>query len=140
MKHIKEVKVYYHDTDSYGVVWHGSCLRWFEEGRVELCEMLGLHLDEMQKQGIVMPVVDLHARYKASAFINDKLIIETAISEVKSMSVTFSQIVKNKESGKIHITAEVTAVAVGADGKLIKRFPAHMTEAFRNAIEQPAVL
>ena len=50
MKHTFEQKVYYSDTDSYGVVWHGSYLRWLEMGRVEYCEDLGLNLIEMQNQ------------------------------------------------------------------------------------------
>ena len=40
MKHTFEQKVYYSDTDAYGVVWHGSYLRWLEMGRVEYCEDL----------------------------------------------------------------------------------------------------
>ena len=55
MKHTFEQKVYYSDTDAYGVVWHGSYLRWLEMGRVEYCEDLGLNLIELEKQDIVMP-------------------------------------------------------------------------------------
>ena len=134
MKHTQEVRVYYHDTDSYGVVWHGSYIRWFEEGRVELCELLGLKLDEMQKDGIVMPVVDLGVRYKASAFFDDRLLIETSISELKPMSVTFSHIVKNKETGKVNVLANTTIVAIDPNGKLIKRFPKYMQEAFEKGL------
>lgn len=138
MKHSREVRVYYHDTDSYGVVWHGSSLKWFEEGRVELCEMLGLKLDRMQKDGITLPVVDLHVRYKASAFMNDRLIVETEISQVKAASVTFTQKVFTKETGKLNIIAEITIVAVDENGKLIKRLPDYMTEAFMRAMSQPS--
>lgn len=134
MKHIKEQRVYYHDTDSYGVVWHGAYLKWFEEGRVELCEMLGLRLDEMQKDGIVLPVVDLNVRYKASALFDDRLIIETGISELKPMSITFSHIVRNKNTDKIYVLANAVIVALGKDGRLIKRFPDYMTEAFEKGI------
>ena len=69
MKHTFEQKVYYSDTDAYGVVWHGSYLRWLEMGRVEYCEDLGLNLIELEKQDIVMPVTNMNIRYKANANI-----------------------------------------------------------------------
>lgn len=135
MKHTKEVRVYYHDTDSYGVVWHGSSVKWFEEGRVELCDLLGITIADMEKDGIVFPVVDMHIRYKSSAFFNDILLVETTISEFKQMSVTFSHTVKNKETGKVNIIAETTIVAVDSkNGKLIKHLPEKMINAFKSAI------
>ena len=48
MKNIFETKVYYSDTDAYGVVWHGAYLRWLEKGRADLCNTLGLDLVSMK--------------------------------------------------------------------------------------------
>ena len=48
MEHIFEQQVFYSDTDAYGVVWHGSYLRWLEMGRVYLCEKAGLFLKELE--------------------------------------------------------------------------------------------
>ena len=77
MKHTFEQKVYYSDTDAYGVVWHGSYLRWLEMGRVEYCEDLGLNLIELEKQDIVMPVTNMNIRYKASGRLNDIVVVDT---------------------------------------------------------------
>ena len=89
MKHIFEQKVYYSDTDAYGVVWHGSYLRWLEMGRVELCEMMGLHLIELEAQDILIPVTDMNIRYKASGKLNDVVVVETYIKEVSPVTITF---------------------------------------------------
>ena len=86
MKNIMEQKVFYSDTDAYGVVWHGSYLRWLEMGRVEWCEMCGHNLIELVNMDIVLPVVNLNVRYKASAKLNDELVIETSISKFNSSS------------------------------------------------------
>ena len=48
MEHAFKQKVFYSDTDAYGVVWHGSYLRWLEMGRVYLCEKAGLFLKELE--------------------------------------------------------------------------------------------
>ena len=60
MKNIFEQRVFYSDTDSYGVVWHGSYLRWLEMGRVYWTEMKGLSLiDLVENQDIALPVTCL---------------------------------------------------------------------------------
>lgn len=46
--HTMKQKVYYADTDAYGVVWHGAYLRWLEAARVELCEAMGLNLIDLK--------------------------------------------------------------------------------------------
>lgn len=134
MKHTKEIRVYYQDTDAYKVVWHGSYLKWFEEGRVDFCDMMGLTMEELDSGGITLPVVDIHLRYKASALIHDRLIVETAISNIRPMSVTFSQVIKNKKTGITHIQAEITVVAVDHNGKLIKRLPEKLYKTLEKAM------
>ena len=49
MTFTNEFRVYYADTDAYGVVWHGTYLRWLEAGRIEYTEKtFGLNLKTMQ--------------------------------------------------------------------------------------------
>lgn len=54
MKHVFEQKVYFSDTDTYSVVWHGSYLRWMEMGRVEYCDQCGFPLKELENQDILL--------------------------------------------------------------------------------------
>ena len=66
MEYTQEIRILYADTDSYGVVWHGAYTKWFEAARVEIVEKLGLKLDELEKNNILFPVVELNVRYKSS--------------------------------------------------------------------------
>ena len=135
-KHIFEQKVYYSDTDAYGVVWHGSYLRWLEAGRVEWCEMNGHNLIELKEMDIVLPIVNLNLRYKSSAKLNDNLIIETWIKKFNNLSVTFSQVIKSRETGKIFIEADVDVVAISNNGKLYRRMPEVLAEIFEKELEK----
>lgn len=135
-KHIFEQKVYYSDTDAYGVVWHGAYLRWLEAGRVEWCEMMGHNLIELRENDIVLPVVNLNVRYKASAKLNDNLIIETWITKFNNLSVTFSQVIKSKDTGKVFIEADVDVVAISNEGKLHRRMPKVLAEIFEKELEE----
>ncbi len=134
MKHIFEQKVYYSDTDAYGVVWHGSYLRWLEMGRVELCEMLGHNLLELEANDIVMPVTNMNIRYKASGKLNDVVIVETWIKKLTPVTVVFEQTIKNKESDKLFIQAEFEVVAIHNDGKMYRRMPDILKDSFEKVL------
>ena len=141
MKHIFEQKVFYSDTDAYGVVWHGSYLRWLEMGRVELCDMMGLNItDLMQNHDIVLPVVNMNVKYKSSARLEDWMIIETEISDFKGFTVTFKQSIKSKETGKTFIEAEFVVVAISNDGKLYRKMPEILANAFDEELKCPALV
>lgn len=136
MKNILEETVYYADTDSYGVVWHGSYIRWIEKGRVEICRDLGLDLKELKENDILIPVTNLNIRYKSSAKLDDKIIIETTISKVTPLTIEFTQIIKEKNSGKIFVIAKVEVVAVNSEGKIYRRIPELLKNACCKALQE----
>ncbi len=116
-----EYKVQYADTDAYGVVWHGTYLRWMEAGRVEWLFDHGVRIDELARDfGIVMPVVDINIKYKFSAKLLNNVVVSTIVKEHTPASVTFYQVVKIKETGKICTVAEVRATAIDKNGKIIR--------------------
>lgn len=130
-------KVYYSDTDSYGVVWHGSYLRWLEMGRVEWCQMMGHNMTELEAQDIVLPVVNLSIKYKSSAKLDDGLIIETYIKNFSGLSVTFAQTIRSEKTLKPFVEAEVEVVAINNNGKLYRRMPSILAEVFKKEVECP---
>ena len=123
MKHIFEQTVYYGDTDAYGVAWHGSYLRWMEQARVEFCRDIGIDLVEMRKQDVAIPVTNLNIRYKASALLDERIIVETEITNMTPIVVQFTQTIKNKESDKIYTIGTVEVVAVNNSGRIYRRIP-----------------
>ena len=134
MKNIFEQKVYYADTDAYGVVWHGAYTKWFEAARVGLVEQLGLELEALENSGIVFPVVEMNIRYKSSAKMNERIIIKTNISEVKPLSVTFEHKVYEKNTNTLRVIAHTTIVVIDTKtGKMFRKMPEDMLELFTKA-------
>ena len=123
MKHIYEQTVYYGDTDAYGVAWHGSYVRWMEQARVEFCREIGIDLVEMKKNDVAIPVTNMNIRYKASAMLDDKIIVETEITEMTPIRVQFTQVIKHKETGNIFTIGTIEVVAVNNQGKIYRRIP-----------------
>ena len=123
MKNLFKTKVYYSDTDSYGVVWHGSYIRWMEMGRVALCEQYGYKMSDLENLDIVLPVTKINIAYKSSAKFEDEIIVETTVQEYSRLSIIFKQVIKNKQTGVINTEATVQIVAVNKQGKLYRTLP-----------------
>ena len=141
MKHTFETKVYFSDTDNYGVVWHGAYLRWMEMGRVEFCkDMTGLTLKELEAMDILLPVSNINIKYKSSAKLEDTVITETEVADFNGLTATFRQTIKSKDTGRVFIVADVVIVAVHADTKLYRRMPEPLASTFEKELKclQPA--
>jgi len=123
MKHAFKQKVFYADTDAYGVVWHGSYLRWLEAGRIYICEKAGYTLTELENQNIVLPVAELNIKYKNSAKLDNEIIINTEILEHSRCSLTFHQTITDEKQEKVYIEATVKVVAIDKNGKLYRSLP-----------------
>ena len=84
------------------------------------------------KNNITIPVTNLNVRYKASAKLDDNIVIETYISKISPITITFTQMIKSEDMSKTFISAEVEVVAITNEGKLYRRLP----DILRNACEK----
>ena len=131
MKHAFKQKVYYSDTDAYGVVWHGSYLRWLERGRVDLCAQTGKTVNELEKENVVLPVAEINLKYKNSAKLDDIVLITTEIVDKSRCSITFHQIISDENQEKVYVEATVKVVAIDKSGKLYRSLPEQLNILFR---------
>lgn len=65
------VRVRYAETDQMGVVYHGNFFTYFEVARVEAIRELGLSYADMEKMGIILPVIEVQCRYLRPALYDD---------------------------------------------------------------------
>ena len=135
MKHENFVKIYHHDTDCYGVVWHGAYLKWFEIGRVDLSQMVGIDFKVLDEMGILLPVVELNCRYKSPGRLMDELCIITELKELRVASVTFFHTVVNSKTGSILNNAASTVVTTDVNGKLMRKMPDYLYEKYKIVLQ-----
>ena len=76
------IDVRYYETDQMGIVHHSNYIRYFECGRAALLEQMGLPLHEIEKSGIMLPVVSVDCHYKIPAKLGDRLRIVSVIDSV----------------------------------------------------------
>ena len=93
----KPLLVRYGETDQMGVVHHSNYLRYFEVARVEWLSALGVSYASMEKEGLIMPVIDIKATYKTPALFDDSLTIYVFLSELPRVKIIFSYEIKNQK-------------------------------------------
>ena len=76
------IRVRYAETDQMGVVYHSNYFPYFESARAESIRHLGFTYADMEKMGVIMPVVDVHCRYLRPAIYDDLLTIKTLLKEL----------------------------------------------------------
>jgi len=76
------IDVRYYETDQMGIVHHSNYVRYFECGRVDLLEKIGLPIHRIEESGVMLPVVSVECRYKIPAKLGDKLRIVSVIDSI----------------------------------------------------------
>ncbi|MBI1343364.1 MAG: YbgC/FadM family acyl-CoA thioesterase [Terrimonas sp.] len=76
------IRVRYAETDQMGVVYHGNYFAWFEYARAEAIREMGLTYADMEKMGIIMPVIDVHARFLRPARYDELVTVKTMLKEL----------------------------------------------------------
>lgn len=76
-----EIRVPFFDVDSIHVVWHGNYVKYLEQARCELLDLLGHNYDAMRASGYAWPVIDLHLRYAQPAQFGQRLTVRAELVE-----------------------------------------------------------
>lgn len=135
MKYVEVIKVYPKHTDCYNVVWHGNYIEWFERGRVNFCDLAGANFKELYDNGILLPVVEMNCRYKASALLMDELVVTTELKELNYSILLFEQTVHNKHTAKELVKAFVKIVSTDINGKMYRKMPDILYEGFSKCLD-----
>ena len=72
------VRVRYAETDQMGIVHHSVYAVYFEEARVEFMRHVGVPYGELEKKGVLLPLLELWVRFLKPARFDDLLEIEVS--------------------------------------------------------------
>ena len=83
------VRVRYVECDMQGHVFNGHYLTWFDMAHTELLrEAVGQYTAWVEREGIDIVVAESGVRYLAPAHFDDELVIEVALEEPTTSSLT----------------------------------------------------
>lgn len=64
------------DFDSYGIMWHGNYLRYFEEAREKFSEEYGIGLKTFLDNELLLPIIKMNIDYIQPLKYGEKYFIE----------------------------------------------------------------
>ena len=113
-------RVRYAETDQMGIAHHSNYFVWFEEGRSNFCRDIGLPYGEWEKNGVFMPVVEVHCRYKSSLLYDELVTMEVFPAERGAATVTFGYRLRH-EDGRLAAEGWTKHAFADEQGRLIRR-------------------
>ena len=120
MTHTTHTRVRYGETDKMGVAYHAHYLNWFEMGRTEFCRASGKSFSQWEAEGIMLPVVEAHCRYKSPLLYDDEIEIETSVTKLSRVSVTFTCRIFHADTKKLAAEGYTKHAFTSTDGKLLR--------------------
>jgi acyl-CoA thioester hydrolase len=105
---------------------------WCEIGRTDLIRKLGTSYAEIEKQGVMLAVIEASLRYHAAARYDDLIRVTTVLTDARSRTVTFDYTIENAETGARLVTARTTLASINEEGKLIS-MPEHIRRSLESA-------
>lgn len=85
------LRVRFYELDPYGHVNHATYLQYFEAARVAWLSEMGHGLDSLKDREVQLVVTAVATRFVASAVLDDELIIDTAMVEMKRVRAQWAQ-------------------------------------------------
>lgn len=120
-----ELRVRYAETDQMGVAHHSNYLVWCEQARTDHMRALGASYSSMEEQGLLLPVVEVHVRFRAAARYDEVIRVKCWVREVSSRQVTFGYAVERVADSRLLATATTSLMAVNANYERA-RIPDHI--------------
>lgn len=131
-----ERTAFYYETDQMGIIHHSNYIRWLEEARIDFMAKRGLSYDELERSGILIPVLGVSCDYRSSVVYNEAVIITVKVTSFTGIKFTAAYEITGKEDGRRKASASSKHCFVDRNWnpvKLKKMYP-KIYEIFENAL------
>ena len=128
---VQKLRVEYHHTDQMGIVHHSNYVRFFEAARTEWLRAIGMTYAEMERRGVMMPIVDVNVKYKQPAYYDELLSITTIVDELPMARMVFKYEIRG-EDGREVATGSTTLGFIDSVTRRPQRAPQWLMEVLEN--------
>lgn len=129
MQHTIQIPVRFSEIDSMRRVWHGSYVKYLEDGREAFGrEYPGIGYADMVAAGILAPIVDVHIKYYGPLELNDVAVITTRYVYKRGARLDFAYEVRRQRDDLLCITATTTQLFIDANEQLLLEEPQYYTD------------
>ena len=128
---IHSIRVRYAETDPMKYVYYGIYAQYLEVARVELFRTLGISYEEIENQGIWLPVSEFSIKYLKPGLYDDILEIHTYIKKIPGVRVEFEYEIYNSSKQKI-TEAKTTLFFLDSKTNKVVKCPEFLMEIINN--------
>lgn len=96
-----EHQAQYYETDQMGIIHHSNYIRWMESARIWWMKQQGVDYKEMERAGIISPVLEVSCQYKTMVHFEDTVLIEPKIEKYNGVRLELSYRITDKETGEL---------------------------------------
>ena len=131
-RNLTSYRIIYGDTDQMGVVYYANYLKWFEMGRTEFLREIGIPYSSIEERGLCFPVTEVSCRYYRPARYDDQLLIETTLTSLGGVTLTFCYRVSRQDDELLLASGWTKHACVDLKGDVTK-IPPNLKESLRDA-------
>lgn len=95
-------KINYYETDKMQVVHHSNYIRYLEECRMDFLKQVGLDYAEIEKKGIMIPVLSVNCNYQSPAKYGDTICIVPKLENFHGVKFEMSYRIYSEDFKVLH--------------------------------------
>lgn len=126
-----KLRVEYHHTDQMGIVHHSNYIKFFEAARTEWLRAAGMTYAEMERRGVMMPIVDVHVKYRQPAYYDEVLSVCVFVDELPMARMVFRYEIRG-EDGRDVASGTTTLGFIDSVTRRPQRAPEWLMEVLRS--------
>ncbi len=129
------IRVYIEDTDAGGIVFYVNYLKFMERARTESLRTLGFGKQFILGKDSMFVVHSLQVDYKKPAELDEELVVEAHVMQIKRTSIVFRQNIYRRQENEnaLLCAASVKIACVSSENMKPSAIPAEILTAFQSA-------
>ena len=113
-------QVRYAETDQMRFVHHSNYVKYFEMARIEWLDALGVSYAQMEREGLLMPVVSVAMTFKKPLFFGDSFKVKVSLKKPPLATLEFDYAITNKAEEEICSGSTVLAFITAEKNKAVR--------------------
>lgn len=126
VKIVYQRTAFYYETDQMAIIHHANYIRWFEEARIFAMQQSGIDYAQMEKDGVLIPVLGVTCDYKSMVHFGETVDIEVKMEKYDGVRMEIRYVVRDHDSGEVRTTGSSRHCFITREGRplsLKRRYP-----------------
>ena len=102
ISHDCKIRVWYKHTDQMGICHHSNDVCYDEAARSGVLRALGMSFAEVEKRGIMMPILEVQSKYRKPAYYDELLTVRIILRELPTTRINFFYEIYNEQGQLIN--------------------------------------